>query len=301
MRCRDSRAAVTLIELLVAIGIIGVLVSLLVPAVQSVREAASRVSCQNNLRQIAVALQNYHSTHGRMPPAGAAANRRTKRHYQTWMVLILPEMEQNSLWGATQRDYRIDPDPYDDTPHSTLSAVVPGYLCPSDGRFTRAVVDPDGVRAAYTDYMGVLGVYRGAKFFRGVLSFATPGVRLANARDGASNTIAVGERPPPNTLQAGQWYTYLGKAGTFGTLYGPDVLLALNPPDRPSDPCSSGAGLLGPGDINNPCDRKHFWSLHPGGGNFALADGSVRFFALADADVLPAMASINGGESVSLP
>ena len=128
-----------------------------------------------------------------------------------------------------------------------------------------------------------------------------PGIRLTDIIDGSSNTLMAGERPPPKTLQAGQWYTrlYFG-TGVFGMLRGPDGTILENELPLPLDTCE-GPFQFGPGRLDNPCDRYHFWSLHPGGANFLFADGAARYLPYSAQPIMPALASRAGGEVVSLP
>ena len=287
------RTAFTLLELLVTVGVVSILLGLLLPAVQKVRAAAARAACQNNLKQVGLALQTYHDAHGHFPaghPKKPAEG--TKDFYLTWMTKLLPQLGEGPLAAATERASVAAPHwPYQDPPHVGLSTVVKPYVCPADGRLGVPLVDRDGVTAAFTDYMGVCGPDN-------CVLVNWPGTRIAGITDGTSNTVAVGERPPPDTLQAGKWYTiYHLYGGAWKSAYGPDQAMYAEhslsfgdcePPFR-----------FGPGVTANPCDRYHFWSLHPGGGNFALADGSVRFLAHAAANKLSALASIDGGEVVT--
>ena len=296
-----TRRGVSLIELLVALGILGVLVGLLLPAVQNVRAAASRTSCQNNLKQIALALHHYHDTHGQFPsgrPVGTTDF--VKYPLVTWMALILPEMDQKALWIQTEFALKTSPppffDPYLNPPHVGLSTIVKPYVCPADGRLFAPLTDRDGIVAAYTSYIGVRG-----GFYNDGVMVLFPAVRMVDISDGASGTIMVTERPPPNTLQAGKWYPGLIPPGAFfGGLNGPDEAMNTNGGTVIGDPCA-GTYRFGPGRVDNPCDRYHFWSLHPGGANFAFADGSVRFLRYSANSIMPALATRAGGEAVSIP
>ncbi len=127
-----------------------------------------------------------------------------------------------------------------------------------------------------------------------------PGVRIVDITDGSSQTLIVAERPPPDTLQAGKWYTWVAVFGVWANRYGPDENLVAEGGIVPGDNCA-GPFRFGPGRTDNNCDRYHFWSLHPGGGNFAFADGSVHFLRYSAADILPALATRAGGEVVGVP
>lgn len=129
-------------------------------------------------------------------------------------------------------------------------------------------------------------------------------MRFADITDGLSQTLAVGERPPPDTFQAGGWYSR-GVPPTLQwgrSFYGPDEQLPVHSFAVGGDPCLNETGFVfGPGHTENPCDRYHFWSLHPRGANFLFADGSVRFYPHSSRQLLPALATRAGGETVAVP
>lgn len=296
------RRGFTLVELLVAIGVIGILVGLILPAVQQAREAASRISCTNNLKQIGLALQNFHNAHGQFPPLptrsppGADPNA-----YLGWMALILPEMDQADLYRLSVLACQIDPDTVHNPPHIGLATVVRSYVCPDDGRLLAPLTDRFQVRAAFTSYIGISGVVPpGAKIgFSGILG-SSPGCRIAEITDGTSLTILVGERPPPDSLQAGWWYPIYN--AYCAELRGPNNGMALGGGREcfESDGCFVQV-TFGPGRTDNRCDRLHFWSLHPGGANFLFADGAVHFLSYSAQPLIMALASRDGGEVVELP
>lgn len=290
------RVGFSLVELLVVIGIISLLLSLALPAIQRVRESAARVQCQNNLKQIGIALHHHHDTYGRLPPQ-PAKDENDPNYSLTWMALILPQIDQGPLWEATERAFQIEPrKPFDNPPHAGLATVVKTYVCPDDGRLFSPLLDKDGVTAANTSYLGVSG---GKQLADGVMS-QIPGIRFSEITDGTSATLMVGERPPPDTLQAGWWYTRIRRAGVWGALYGPEGVMPVEHARIPTDPCR-GPFRFGPGRPDNPCDRYHFWSLHPGGANFLFADGAVHFLPYSAQPIMVALATRNGGETVVPP
>jgi prepilin-type N-terminal cleavage/methylation domain-containing protein/prepilin-type processing-associated H-X9-DG protein len=186
----SRRSGFTLVELLVVIAIIGVLISLLLPAVQKVREAANRTQCLNNCKQMGLGLHNYHDTYGRFPPALDYGLRpwRAKPNkgwtpYWSWLAAILPFVEQDNLWNqaynwATQNpaEATYPPPtyffwPWGDfwanwattvTPNPALATPVKLYICPSEIRNLGAEVvqwgEPQNPPVAFTEYLGVDGI-----------------------------------------------------------------------------------------------------------------------------------------------
>jgi prepilin-type N-terminal cleavage/methylation domain-containing protein/prepilin-type processing-associated H-X9-DG protein len=309
------RPAFTLIELLVVIAIIAVLIGLLLPAVQKVRDAAARITCTNSLKQIGLALHSYHDTTGAFPPAIAEGHPKLDPYrWVSWLARILPYVEQPALYADMEAAFRSQggsPDPFQNPPHRGLGTVVRLYRCPSDSRQYQAsyVTDTTGSYAvAYTGYLGVSG--RHLRSYDGVLYWNSQ-VRLADITDGTSNTLVAGERPPSWDLVYGWWYA---GAGQWDLAFNPlrntgscDVTLGaaelnLRSNGMPQlDACPAGPYSFGPGTIQNPCDQFHFWSLHTGGSNFLFADGSVHFLTYDAAPRLPALATRAGNEVVGLP
>jgi prepilin-type processing-associated H-X9-DG protein len=301
MRRAPRRTALTLAELLVVIAIIAVLLGLLVPAVQKLREAAARLQCGNNLKQIGLALHHYHDQEGALPPALSTQSYR----YLSWMGRLLPYAEQDARWQEVAANYRASPRPWFNPPHRT-DAVVPLYTCPSDPRVrtpatvTVQIAPPSAgsgpvrsvsLSVGLTSYLGVEGVDLNSR--DGVL-FANSSTRLADITDGLSQTLLVGERPPSADLEYGWWYAGPGQSRTGST----DVVLGAREVNVSQPGCPPGQYAFGPGSFNGRCDLFHFWSPHPGGGQFLFADGSVHFLAYSAAPVLPALATRSGGEAV---
>lgn len=287
------RAGFTLIELLVVLAIIAVLIGLLLPAVQRVRDAAARVTCSNNLRQIGLALHQYHDAERALPPG----IRRSPDPYPFlgWGARLLPYLEQQPLWEQTRRDYASQPPSTNPpTQHVGFTAVLPVFSCPAFGR-THGRVD-EGYDVAFTHYLGVIG--RTSATYDG-LFYLNSRLSLRSVTDGTSNTVMVGERPPSPDNWFGWWYAAAGQAGDGSA----DMLLGVedyrNTFRTPT--CPNGPYPFGPGTASNPCDVFHFWSQHTGGAHFLFADGSVRFLAYSARSVLPSLATRAGREPVELP
>lgn len=250
----QSQKGFTLVELLVVIAIIGVLVALLLPAVQAAREAARRSQCSNNLKQIALALHNHHDTYGHFP---SGYNPDTG---WAWGMALLPFVEQQPLYD------RLGPitanmDLSDATRLSLVQTVLTGYICPSDsGPDLNEKTEPYGAsqRLARSNYLGIMGsttVQASTDDGNGIM-FQKSKIRFGDIKDGSSQTFLLGERDHI-TRRGALW---AGTARSWSSSRHSNV----NPTYRTS-------GLINGTHIN--C----FSSQHPGGAQFALADGSVRF------------------------
>ena len=284
------RSGFTLIELLVVIAIIAILIGLLVPAVQKVREAANRMQCSNNLHQIGLACHNYHDANHHFPP-GKGSSYPGYAGYARWSAqsLLLPYIEQDNLY---QQMYT---NPWSTGFFATYNTPVKTYLCPSDPR--NLTIIPPG-NGALTSYVGVTGSDNDVNLqvngpTNGIFDISSGGVRLTDVTDGTSNTLMVGERPPTASLFEGWWGAsdydnLLSTRQLYGDLFGaPGCVLP---------------GLYGPGSLNGPCngDGNHFWSFHSGGANWVFADGSVRFLPYSASALTIPLGSRNGGEVVDL-
>jgi prepilin-type processing-associated H-X9-DG protein len=211
------------------------------------------------------------------------------------MVHILPQIEQDMLFTRSIDACRTDSVPWHNPPHVGFSTVIREYVCPAEWRLDHPIGNSFGVSAAYTSYIGVGGKLGGS----GVLG-NYPGIRLTDIADGTSQTLMVGERPPPDTFQAGRWYSVIEYYEGYISSGGPDVSLPVRMPARPGDTqCARARSDFGPGRTTKPCDRYHFWSLHFTGANFLFADGSARMISYSAAPSMPALATRAGGEVVS--
>jgi prepilin-type processing-associated H-X9-DG protein/prepilin-type N-terminal cleavage/methylation domain-containing protein len=309
-KARLMARGVTLIEVVVTIAILSLLIAITLPAIQKVRQKAGQASCQNNMRQIGLALHSLHTTHDRLPPYQITqrplSEDKIRYSYEgiSWHVFALPHVEQTALWDQTVAAYTAEPSPWKGPHLDLMSRVVHLYGCPLDSRIASAHSDTEGYTASYTSYLAITGSWPGRRdgCFPGLT-----GIAFADITDGLSNTLMVGERPPSATLDAGWWYTtHDSPKGWYD--YELPIENALDPFN---DQCPgfiihtpSGSEIkyfFAPGSVTDNCSRYYFWSLHTGGANFLFADGSVRFLTYSARPIMPALASRAGGETVELP
>jgi len=312
---RSRRGGFTLIELLVVIAIIAILIGLLLPAVQKVRDAAARIKCANNMKQMGLALHSYHDANQGLPK-GVVKSSDPYHPYWSWMAQMMPYYEQDNLyrqadtWAhGTSSAYQYWPwggfwlSPM--TPaNPALGTMVKTLICPADGRQDAILPGSQaGVlgNVAFTGYVGVASSaevnegYNGGQS-NGILYWNSV-VRLTDISDGTSNTMMVGERPPSSDLFYGWWFA---GAGWDGSGEGDVVLGARSVAYAASLGCSATFVGLQPGKPSNSCDQAHFWSMHSGGANFLMGDGSVKFTTYSANTVLPQASSRNGGEVFTL-
>lgn len=310
------RSGFSLIELLLVIAILAILIGLLLPAVQRVRETANRTICQNGLKQMGIALVAYHDLNGSFPPAIAEGPGTNRVPYQwaSWMNRILRFIEQDNLADVTEKAFASQadqPNPFLNPPHVGLATPLPLFRCPTDGRQYQAtqVIEPGpvAITVAFTGFLGINGTNLRAR--DGIL-YWNSSVRILDILDGASSTLMVGERPPSWDLVFGWWYAGAGQhdpASNMPNSGSLDVTMGITELNLGSigipqmDSCPPGPHAFQSGTIQNPCDQFHFWSLHPAGSNFLFADGSVHFLGYGAASILPALATRAGREAVELP
>ncbi len=306
MRTHRRPSGLSLLELVVVVAIVSVLLALSLSAILRARDAASRAACLGNLRQIGLALHMYHDAQGALPPGVSrpALLPGVPQIYGpdtepypllNWHGRLLPYVEQDSLWKATQAAYAQDRYSINAPPHIGQLTHINLYVCPSDGR--RPVPGSTGILSlATTSYLGVSGAN---EFRSDGLFFLDSHTRFADITDGTSHTLMVGERPPSESHVFGRWYGGWGPWGTANGFLGvreTDVSDSVEGTSCPRDPYRFRAGR-----VQNPCDIFHFWSLHSGGANFLFADGSARFLPYSAEPLMTALASRSGGEAVELP
>jgi prepilin-type processing-associated H-X9-DG protein len=209
----------------------------------------------------------------------------------SWHTRILPFVEQEALAQQAFAAYEANPSFLINPPHAGRATVVRVYTCPADGR-TQEAVRVGSEPVACTDYLGVAGSSSPRE--DGVL-FLDSRVRFSDITDGLSNTLMVGERPPSADFVLGWWYAGEGQAKDGST----DMLLGVRERNNGTygPTCALGPYHFKPGRESDQCDSFHFWSHHPGGAHFLLADGSVSFFPYSSDQLLPALATRSGGEA----
>jgi prepilin-type N-terminal cleavage/methylation domain-containing protein/prepilin-type processing-associated H-X9-DG protein len=329
MNHRDSpQSGFTLVELLVVIAIVAILIGLLLPAVQRVREAAHRTQCTNNLKQVGLALHNYEGVNKVFPP-GYLSNPSDPAMGPvdpafndagpgwSWLALLLPYVEQDSLYKAL----RLDLPCYHPANVAAVRTTVKGFLCPSDGGGQNPGA---GGPVSLPDINGkTLAVFGRSNYVHNVGSstlwcswpvtlqpngvlYRNSTTRIADVTDGLSNTVFAGERS--SNLADAVWPGVVPFSVHFQ--YPPFLSIGSGGVNRPYDGPGSFVGAHG-----GPCPYEdpvvihppnsplghgdQMQSMHPGGANILLGDGSVHFYSDGHAlSTWAALISRNGGEVI---
>ena len=305
-RGTDKRAAgrtppsgFTLIELLVVIAIIAILIALLLPAVQQAREAARRTQCRNHVKQLGLAIANYHDRHNRFPPAHVYNTQDFNlTGWWAWPVFILPDVDQANLYNKFNFNvssfYASGPDSH----RNVTGANIPPFLCPSDPYADQPIQWPFGgtigfVPYAHINYLGNTGSTR-TDTGNGVFPGRNLCINLRDVTDGSSSTFAFGERPVDAHVPEHNPGT-IGKYGWWATGEG-----NFWPPYGRGDNILDASEGLRAGKQNVQADVFHFYSMHTGGAHFGFLDGSVRFLSNSmDYQTFLSISTRNGAEVVN--
>jgi prepilin-type N-terminal cleavage/methylation domain-containing protein/prepilin-type processing-associated H-X9-DG protein len=281
--------AFTLIELLVVIAIIAILIALLLPAVQKAREAARRASCQNNLKQIGVALHNYADVHSVFPPGYVSAVDYSLDDENNdlgsgwgWAAMLLPQLEQRDVYNAINLSLNIE--------HAAnitaRTRQLEVFLCPSStpNLGLWPVTDDTGSNVisevATSNYVAVFGTGEVGDSLDTAdgMFFRNSKIGPRDVVDGLSQTLAVGERS--SNLSPVTWTGRVSGGWSFATPRANGGTVLSNPPPEPAFVMIMGPAGLEDGNRTPNDPEAHiedFWSWHSGGVHFLMADGAVRF------------------------
>ncbi|MFH1920281.1 MAG: DUF1559 domain-containing protein [Planctomycetota bacterium] len=266
MRSKNANRGFTLVELLVVIAIIGILIALLLPAVQAAREAARRMQCSNNLKQCGVAMHTYHNTYICFPPGFMAVDHLGQvAGGWAWGVFLMPFIEQSPLQDKlSTTEYTLSQVISDPALLPMLQMDLSVFKCPSSPMEPlREFRGPGSEMVSTANYTCCRGFYRYSgdvhlqKPNNGIF-YAESATRIRDVTDGTSNTFAIGERTvlPVHAADPKRWPSWCGPGGLgIGATVSSCVSVRLN----------------------HPTNMHAFSSHHPGGANFCFADGSVRF------------------------
>ncbi len=319
---RPAARGFTLIELLVVIAIIAILIGLLLPAVQKVREAAARMSCSNNLKQIGLGVMNYEGSNQAFPPginvpvgtgsgmlfptsalytSGRVTQPTIPNTFGNWLIFLLPYIEQDNVY----RQMNLNANQYANC-NGTASigaTVIKSYLCPSDpmpaqqSTYTTGGVTYTFGMNSYLGNGGTYSYYLDANYVQDGVFTMNAQMKILAITDGTSNTIMAGERYHKDPV-----YTNMATLGGWSWsnyLCGQDVIGSARTPVNYTIPVGT------PNTFANTDPRVcTFGSGHTGGANFAFCDGSVRFLSMTGISDLPTLQLLcrpTDGQVVSIP
>jgi prepilin-type N-terminal cleavage/methylation domain-containing protein len=320
----------TLVELLVVIAIIGVLIALLLPAVQAAREAARRAQCSNNMKQIGIALHNYHDINSALPFATGPKKGSTTRSWRSWSVALFPFMEQQSPYDSLKfgNGYSFDPDA-SAGPHDNFTVLnglkISGLYCPSsdrektrtDSTYILQIINYAGIAGSYYDPNNITtasspfiaaGSSSGTVSTNGTIIPYDPGstgasiIGLANLTDGTSNTVCFAEQSKLVKSTSDNKFAERGASGHRGAGWNASsadqwegnittVRWKINAV------CPNTTGCQQPYHSSTIIT-----SNHSGGAQFGVGDGSVRFISeTTDETILYSITSRNDQRAVAIP
>jgi len=311
MQAKDGRSSskgFTLIELLVVIAIIAILIALLLPAVQQAREAARRTQCRNHMKQIGLAMHNYHDAHRVFPYGNRDAGNTTRRR-ETWMQMILPFIDQANLYNSYMAA-----DPAFNWQHApSARAVIPALVCPSN-----PTVAMQGPSSSFRGNYGMCAGSTDGAFSSGSadgMFFLHSRIKMRDVTDGTSNTIMGGEgvaRPGDSAADSTAW----GEVGSYwggGSGHHGAAFNTAQPPNSsvpdcnhscvnyslPDFPCAQTSSSISTAPACSNPRSTYARSYHVGGVHVLMADGAVRFVSEnIDLGTWQALSTRAGGEVI---
>jgi prepilin-type N-terminal cleavage/methylation domain-containing protein/prepilin-type processing-associated H-X9-DG protein len=298
-----KRRAFTLVELLVVIAIIGILIALLLPAIQAAREAGRRSSCQNNMKQLGLALLTYANEHNETFPSAGQASPAA-----SWSEWVLAQLEYNGL----EKQYHYNVDWSDSSNAPVVQTLVPVFICPSAPQAAKRFQLTGTVNAAPGDYGATTAVK--AMFYQlaglsapavldGGLSISAP-TPLSKITDGTAHTFLLVEDAGMPQFWTKAGLQSISDSPTNSTSQG--VVAGVVQNSAWADPLShcpidgfTADGLNGGTYVINVTNNHELWSFHPGGVDTVFCDGSVHFIAeTTDNTIIVALATRAGNENI---